>query len=83
MICSLHDICRVKIVVKKGGKVPVSIKVDDGEVEYRVWLSLEFRPMKLQVVRDVISSKRREGFRADKGEWGPMRSKAWESRQMW
>lgn len=66
--CSLHDMSRVRILVKKGGKIPVSIKVDDGEVEYRVWLSMEFRPSKLKVDREEyeVSDRRRGGFRVDK-----------------
>ncbi|MCD7453569.1 hypothetical protein HAX54_021366 [Datura stramonium] len=30
VICSLHDMSRVRIVVRKGGRVPVSIMVNDG-----------------------------------------------------
>lgn len=35
--CSMHDLTRVRILVKKGCKVPISVVVDDGVMEFRIW----------------------------------------------
>ncbi|OIT37244.1 hypothetical protein A4A49_14511 [Nicotiana attenuata] len=68
VICSLHDMSRVRLMVRKGGRVPVSIKVDDGEMGYIVWLSIEFRPMMLPLKVDENEGKVRKG-----GEIGGVR----------
>ncbi|MCD7473055.1 hypothetical protein HAX54_014637 [Datura stramonium] len=62
VICSLHDLPSVRILVRKGGKVPVSIVAEDRVSGYRVWLSIEFRPSILQEDRKGnIESGRRKG----------------------
>ncbi|MCD7459388.1 hypothetical protein HAX54_040818 [Datura stramonium] len=62
VICSLHDLSSVRILVRKGGKVPISIVVEDGVSRYKVWLSIEFRPSILQDDREGnIESGRRRG----------------------
>nr|XP_033510558.1 uncharacterized protein LOC117275371 [Nicotiana tomentosiformis] len=61
--CSLHDLSRVRIVVRKGGRIPVSTVVEDGTLSYRVWLSPEFRPIFMPVIatEEKGRSNRREG----------------------
>lgn len=61
--CSLHDLSRVRIVVRKGVRILVSIVVEDGYLSYRVWLSLEFRPIFIPVLvaEEKGRSNRREG----------------------
>lgn len=44
VVCSMPDMCRTKITMRKGRRVPVSVKVDDGETSFRIWLSIEFQP---------------------------------------
>ncbi|PHU25090.1 Villin-5 [Capsicum chinense] len=54
---------------EKGEKIHVSIKVDVKKMEYRVWLSMEFRAMKLKVDREefkVYSRRGGGGLRGDK-----------------
>ncbi|KAF3645787.1 Villin-5 [Capsicum annuum] len=53
---------------EKGEKIHVSIKVDDKKMEYRVWLSMEFHAMKLNVDREEfkVYSRRGGGLRGDK-----------------
>nr|XP_033513740.1 uncharacterized protein LOC117278375 isoform X2 [Nicotiana tomentosiformis]XP_033513741.1 uncharacterized protein LOC117278375 isoform X2 [Nicotiana tomentosiformis] len=48
--CSLHDLSRVRIVVRKGSRIPVSTVVEDGYLSYRVWQSPEFRPIFMPVI---------------------------------
>ncbi|OIT00001.1 hypothetical protein A4A49_01446 [Nicotiana attenuata] len=48
--CSLHDLSRVRIVVRKGGRIPVFTVVEDGYLSYRIWLSPEFRPIFMPVI---------------------------------
>lgn len=38
---SSHDMSRVRIMVKNGGRVLVSLEVVDGDLGYRIWLLLE------------------------------------------
>nr|XP_016483764.1 PREDICTED: uncharacterized protein LOC107804393 [Nicotiana tabacum] len=61
--CSLHDLSRVRIVVRKGGRIPVSTVVEDGYLSYRVWLSPEFHPIFMPVIatEEKGRSNRREG----------------------
>nr|XP_033516251.1 uncharacterized protein LOC117280630 [Nicotiana tomentosiformis] len=61
--CSLHDLSRVRIVVRKGGRIPVSTVVEDGYLSYRVWLSPEFRPIFMPAIatEEKGRSNRREG----------------------
>ncbi|OIS96843.1 hypothetical protein A4A49_03079 [Nicotiana attenuata] len=60
---SLHNLSRVRIVVRKGGKIPVSKVVEDGYLSYRVWLNSEFRPILMPVIvaEEKGRSNRREG----------------------
>ncbi|MCD9639339.1 hypothetical protein HAX54_023779 [Datura stramonium] len=70
VICSLHYLSSVRILVRKGGKVPVLIVVEDGVAGYRVWLSIEFRPSILQEDRkgNIEPGRRRGGgFRGGRG----------------
>ncbi|OIT27923.1 signal peptide peptidase-like 2 [Nicotiana attenuata] len=55
--CSLHELSRVRIVVRKGGKIRISTVVEDGYLSYRVWLSPEFRP----IFMPEMWRKKREG----------------------
>ncbi|OIT37847.1 hypothetical protein A4A49_09330 [Nicotiana attenuata] len=61
--CSLHDLSRVRIVVRKRGKIPVSTVVEDGYLSYRVWLSPEFCPIFMPEImaEENGRSNRREG----------------------
>ncbi|KAF3669914.1 hypothetical protein FXO37_08778 [Capsicum annuum] len=43
VVCSMHDLTRVRVLVNKGGKVPVSVVVDDGALEIRIWMFPKFR----------------------------------------
>lgn len=89
VIYNLPDMARARILVKKEGKISVSIKVDDGEVEYRVWLSMEFRPLKLKVdwrEEFEVYGRRGSGIRGDKKGnkfVKEVMSKPWEGHQMW
>ncbi|PHT47139.1 hypothetical protein CQW23_11347 [Capsicum baccatum] len=89
VIYNLPDMARARILVKKEGKIPISIKVDDGEVEYRVWLSMKFRPLKLKVdwrEEFEVYGRRGSGIRGDKKGnkfVKEVTSKPWEGHQMW
>ncbi|XP_070034159.1 uncharacterized protein [Nicotiana tomentosiformis] len=63
--CSLHDLSRVRIVVRKGGRIPVSTVVEDGYLSYRVWLSPEFLPIFMPVI--AIEEKGRLNRREGRG----------------
>ncbi|KAK4353525.1 hypothetical protein RND71_025719 [Anisodus tanguticus] len=72
VICSMHDISRVKIKVRKGGKVPVSVKVVDGDSSYRIWMCIEFQPEFLmpEIEENVKLSSRRGGKGGGRGSRG-------------
>lgn len=67
VICSLHDTSRVRILVKKRRRY--LSRLWGREVEYRVSLSTEFRPVKLKVDREEYDVFERRGgeFRSEKG----------------
>lgn len=69
VICSMHDMFRVKTRVRKGGRVPVSVKVYAKEKSYRIWMCSEFQPEFLtpEMEENMNLPTRRGGKEGGKG----------------
>lgn len=51
----MSDMSRVKILERKGGKIPVFTVLEDGDMCFGIWMFLEFSPK----VADASGEERR------------------------
>lgn len=65
MDCNLSDASRVRVWVRKGGGVPVSVVVGGGEENSRVWLTPEFCPEVLNEGRGGKEEKKGRKWRVE------------------